>query len=204
MRTDFYPAKFMEPMMTGAALGFAAQGARALFGVGQAIAGGIMMRKAMRNRPNYEIPQEYMDNVSAADEIMNLRMPRDQYVAQLQGIQRNQTFGLRTLADRRSGLAGVAGLVQQSNDATMRLNAADAEIANRNRVAGTQMKMNARYQLGLQRLAKQQWDKFNPFLARVAQAQGLIGAGTQNIAGAADSAGSLAMMSVGTRGSSPY
>lgn len=187
----------MGPMAMAAA---AAQGVKTLTGIGQMIAGGIQLRKANKNRPLYEIPDEFNQNVSAADRILNMGMPREQYLASLTGIDRNQSFGLRALGDRRSGLAGISNLVQQGNDATLRLNATDAEMRNRNMLAGTQMGMNARYQRGMQRLAKQQWDKFNPFLAKVANAQGMLGAGMQNFSGGAGGFAQLGMSELGGDG----
>lgn len=194
MRTNFYPQRFYDPLTAIAA---GAQGIKALVGVGQMIFGSKALRKANKNRPMYDIPQEYMDNVNMADGIMNMGMPRESYVAQMTGIQRNQNFGLNALSDRRSGLAGIGNLVQQGNDAMMQLNATDASMRNQNKITGTGMKMNAKYQLGMQKLAKQQWDKFNPFLAKVAQAQGTIGAGMQNFGGSIDALSMIAMQSEG-------
>lgn len=182
--------RFLIPAM---AIAGGAAAIKGLLGIGQAVAGGIKMRKALRNRPDYTIPEEYQQNVAMADNLMNLGMPREQYLAQLQGINRNQSFGLRMLGDRRSALAGVGNLVQQSNDAQLNLNAADATMRRDSKFRATGMKMNANYQLGMQKLAKQQWDKFNPYLAKLNQAQGLIGAGMQNIGGALDMGAMLAM-----------
>lgn len=184
----------MDPMTIAA---LATQGVKTLVGTGQAIAGGIMLKKAQRNRPMYSIPKEYEDALTIADKVSTMGMPREQYVAQLQGINRNQNFGLRTLGDRRSALAGVGNLVQQSNDANLKLNATDASMLQQSRVRGAAMKTSAKYQLGMQKLAKQQWDKFNPYMAKVAQAQGLIGAGFQNITGGADGGASVMMNQMG-------
>jgi hypothetical protein len=189
----------MDPMTIAA---IAQQGVKTALGIGQMISGGAKLRKANKNRPNYDIPQEYADNIALSDKFMNMGMPREQYVAQLQGIQRNQNFGLRALGDRGGALAGIGSLVQQGNDATMKLNAADATMRNQNIARGTQMKMSAKYQMGMQKLAKQQWDKFNPFLAKVAQAQGLIGAGMQNLGGGLDGGSMVAMNSMGGQGGS--
>lgn len=180
----------MDPMSIAA---IATQGIKTLTGGIQAIAGGIMLRKAQRNRPGYDIPKEFQDAMTIADKVSMMGMPREQYVAQLQGITRNQNFGLRALGDRRSALAGVGNLVQQGNDATLRLNATDASMLRDSKMRGAAMKTNAKYQMGMQKLAKQQWDKFNPYLAKVGQAQGLIGAGMQNITGGMDGAGSALM-----------
>lgn len=194
MRTNFYPNRLFVPIDPISA---GIQGVKSLVGIGQMIFGSKALRKANKNRPMYDIPQEYMDNVGMVDGIMNMGMPRESYVAQMTGIQRNQNFGLNALTDRRAGLAGISNLVQQGNDAMMRLNATDATMRNQNKITGTGMKMNAKYQLGMQKLAKQQWDKFNPFLAKVAQAQGTIGAGMQNFSGGIDALGMMAMQGDG-------
>jgi hypothetical protein len=200
MRTNFYPNKFFVPIDPMTAVAIGQQGVKSILGIAQMISGGAKLRKANKNRPDYEIPKEYADNIALSDKFMNMGMPREQYIAQLQGIQRNQNFGLRALGDRGSALAGIGSLVQQGNDATMRLNAADATMRNQNIARGTQMKMSAKYQMGMQKLAKQQWDKFNPFLAKVAQAQGLIGAGMQNLGGGLDAGSMIAMNSMGGQG----
>ena len=46
------------------------QGVKSAIGLGQMIAGGITLRKANRNRPQYDIPQEYMNNVNLAGNLM--------------------------------------------------------------------------------------------------------------------------------------
>jgi hypothetical protein len=190
----------MDPMMIA---GLATQGVKMLAGGVQAIAGGIMLKKAQRNRPGYDIPKEFQDAMTIADKVSMMGMPREQYVAQLQGITRNQGFGLRALGDRRSALAGVGNLVQSGNDAMLRLNATDAGMRRDSQMRGAAMKTSAKYQMGMQKLAKQQWDKFNPYLGKVAQAQGLIGAGMQNLTGGADAASSMFMNSPQSSSAAP-
>jgi hypothetical protein len=183
--------KFYTPLLGIAAAG---QGLKILGGIGQAIFGARKIKRALRDRPSYEIPAEYQQNVKLADKMMNMGMPREQYLAQMQGITRNQNFGLRALGDRRSALAGVANIVQAGNDNILQLNATDASMRNQNMRAGTGMKMNANYQLGMQKIAKMQWDKFNPYMVKLQQGQAMLGAGLQNIAGGADGASQLGMM----------
>jgi hypothetical protein len=101
---------------------------------------------------------------------------------------------LRALGDRRSALAGVANLVQAGNDNMLQLNATDASMRNQNFRAGTSMKMNANYQLGMQKLAQQSWNKFNPYMMKLQQGQALVGAGMQNMVGGADGMAQIGMM----------
>jgi hypothetical protein len=72
----------MDPMTIAALAG---QGVKSAIGLGQAIVGSIKTKKAMRNRPNYEIMPEFQQNVKLADKVMNMGMPREQYLAQMQG-----------------------------------------------------------------------------------------------------------------------
>lgn len=189
----------MDPMTIAALAG---QGVKMVGGIAQTITGAIMSRKAQKNRPSYEIMPEFGQNVKLADKVMNMGMPREQYLAQMQGITRNQNFGLRALGDRRSALAGISNLVQMGNDNMLQLNATDANMRNQNMRAGVGMKMNANYQLGMQKIAKMQWDKFNPYLAKLQQGQGLLAAGLQNIAGGADGASQVGMMGMQMGGQS--
>lgn len=193
MRIDFYPARFMNPM---AAISAAAGGVKALVGIGQAIAGNRMMKKAEKNRPLYEIPNEYNQNVGLANDLFNLRGISSQYENNfLQGIGRNQAGGLAALNSlgRGSALAGVSNIVQSGNDATGNLYSIAAERQLGNQRAGISMKSNALNQLAQQKLAKMQWDKFNPYIQKMQQGQALSGAGWQNISGGLSQVASMGM-----------
>lgn len=167
----------MNPIMA------AMQGIQAVGGIAQMIAGSRILR---RNKlPEYEIPQEYGNNIALADTIRNMGMPKEEYQQGLQNIQRNAAFGIGALQNRRGGLAGIGNIVQRSNDATLGLDARAAQMRNSNMIAGTQMKAQANQMLALQKLAKQQWEKQNPYLRKLSEGQALVGAGMQNLFGAA-------------------
>ena len=84
--------------------------------------------------------------------------------------------------------------MQRANDATNQLSVADANMALQNRRIGTSMQVNANNMLAQQRLQKQNWEKFNPYLRRLNEGQALVGAGMQNTFGALSDASSMLMM----------
>ncbi len=194
MRIDFYPRKFMMPL--GAAIGAIAGGVKSLVGIGQAIAGRRIMKKAEKNRPLYDIPDEFNKNLGVANDLFNLRGISSQYENNfLQGIGRNQAGGLAALNSlgRGSALAGVSNIVQSGNDATGNLYSMAGERQLQNQRAGLSMKSNALGQLAQQKLAKMQWDKFNPYIQKMQKGQALQGAGFQNIGGGLSQVASMGM-----------
>lgn len=167
-------------------------GVQAVGGIAQMFAGARTLKKL--KRPSYEIPQDFNTNVGLAQNIKTMGMPKSEYQSAFQNIQRNQTAGINALQDRRSALAGIGSIVQRSNDASLNLDATAAKIANQNMLAGTQMEMGARQQLASQKLARQEWEKFQPYQQKLAQGQGMLGAGMQNAFGALQTYGNLSMM----------
>lgn len=138
-------------------------------------------------RPSYTIPDEYKQNVLAAQNMARVGLPSQQYNDQQNAINRNQAGGLGALS-RTPNVGGVASVVRQSNDANNHLNAQDA-VARQN---------NERYaigqnaQLGAQKLAQQQYNKFDKYTEDYNKAAALRGASNQNLQGAFNGAGQLA------------
>lgn len=166
---------------TGAIMAGATEGIKTLAGIAQAFAGARILKKTPR--PEYDIAPEYSKNVALAQTVKNTGMAPEAYNKAQRNISRNMTFGMKSLADRRGSIAGISSIVGRSNDAQANLDATNAEIANRNLVAGTQMEMGANSQLGMQKNAKMQWEKLNPYNQKIAQGQALLGSGMQNIFG---------------------
>lgn len=152
----------------------------AVLGGIQAIAG---RSKLNISRPKYDIPKEYEQNVLSAQNVKEMGMPKSQYQGALQNIARNQNAAIAALQDRRAGLTGIGSIVQRGNDANLNLDARDAQIANQNKLMGTQIEAQARQALAMQKLAKQQWEKFGQYNQQVSEGQALMGAGMQNIFG---------------------
>ena len=78
-------------------------------------------------------------------------------------------------------------------DGARRVNEFDANARLQNIRMGTQMEMGANNALAGQKMQKQQWEKFNPYLRKINEGQALVGSGMQNIFGAATSAATMNM-----------
>jgi hypothetical protein len=102
--------------------------AQGLGGLAQTIFGGGAARKAQRDME--KMVNEYKPNASIND-FYNKALSRynpnayesSMYRNQMQNVNRNMATGISALQDRRSGLAGIAGLVQGTNDASLRASA---------------------------------------------------------------------------------
>jgi len=167
-------------------------GAKAIGGAAQLFAG----RKILKNSkmPDYNIASEFDSNVGLAKGVKNMGgMPSQQYNNAMIDINRVANFGIGQLQKRNAGIAGVGSITQRAMDGARRVNEADATMALQNFRIGTQMQMGANAALGAQKMQKQQWEKFNPYLRKLNEGQSLMGAGLQNIFGAASSGATMNM-----------
>jgi len=132
------------------------------------------------NRPQYEIPQELYDNMSDAERMEVEGLPAAQKKAFVQNIERSQQQALKSQADRKGGLLGVQQSMQQETDAYSNLTSMDA-------AAYQQSKMNKQASVERARLglAQAKDKRFGVQSAQYDQdltsAQGMIGAGQQNV-----------------------
>jgi hypothetical protein len=152
--------------------------------------------KILKNlqRPDYEIPDEFNQNIGLAKDIKNMGgMSREAYSNAMRGIGRNTVAGLGALRGRGGAVAGISAVTQTANDSVADLSARDAEMQRDNFRTGTQLQMNAINSLATQKLAKQNWDKFLPFQEKRAEGQALVGAGMQNAMGGLTELSSLGM-----------
>jgi hypothetical protein len=85
-----------------------------------------------RNRPEYDIPEEVMQNQNIAKTMAMEGLPAAQYNRGQANIDRNMAFGLRQANSRRGGLVGLAGMEQAANDAYANLDVADANARRQN------------------------------------------------------------------------
>jgi hypothetical protein len=159
----------------------------AAIGAAQLAAGALNKKGKEKNRPGYDIPDEFDQNVALAKQVKGLGMPAEQYDAQKQAIDRGLGSGLYALQGRRGSISGIASLLQMSSDATLNLNATAASMRNRNFITGTSMQMDANAMKAQQKIKKMEWEKFQPFMRAVRQKEALIGAGMQNIVGGVSS-----------------
>lgn len=157
------------------ALGLGMNLANSLFGGFQLLRG---LSQAKRNqRPEYNIPQEIQQNLNQAQLYAQQGLPMDVYNRAAGNIDRNAAFGLRSLGDRRSGIAGVSALNQSTNDAYSNLAMQDAQA----RMNNLAQLYNARNTMAGYRDKAFDLNKMQPFIQRAQEAQALQGAGLQNI-----------------------
>ena len=166
--------------------------AKTAFGAFQAFKGAKIAGEA--ERPEYEIPEEFMQNLNQAQQIALEGMPAAQKQQFFQQMQRATAAGMSNLQSGRSGLTGVAGVVQQQKDAALGLASADAQERNRNQ----QGVMGARMALAGQKEKAFDFNEYQPYMEQKQAGQGLIGSGIQNIFGGLDQA---ALPFLGSNGS---
>ncbi len=152
-------------------------GLQSLYGIYQQHRGN-MMAKA-NQRPTYEIPGEIQQNLNQAQSMALQGLPEEQKQQYVNNLQRSQNFGLGAASDRKGGLAGLGGLVQQGNDASMNLLSADAGARRQNQMG----LMNARTQLANYKDKAFEYNQANPYQEKAAAARSMQGAGLQNMWG---------------------
>jgi len=116
-------------------------------------------------------------------------LPQQQYNNQQNAILRNQAGGIQTLGRSANVGSGVASLVRASNDADNTLNAQDAAARQQNQ----RFYIGQNGVLGQQKLAQQQYNKFDKYTENFNRAQGLRGAANANIQNGVNGASGMVM-----------
>lgn len=147
-------------------------------GLGQMAYGLYLQRK--NKRPSYSIPDEIFQNLTQTQQAALEGMSEEQRMQWIQNIQRGSAFGLSQLGSRKAGVAGLAALNQQQNDAYANVATQDAIMKQQNQ----KDVLNARQTLADYRDQSFQLNKLNPYYERVSEAQGYLGAGMQNMSNA--------------------
>jgi hypothetical protein len=162
-------------------------------GIGQGVANigggllsgitGFFQRRAAKkalaklSRPQYQIPEEILKTQKMAEQDANEGLPSEQYNKAQQDIQRRQNSAISMATDRRSGLMALPKIQQQSNDASLNLNVADAQarMSNKQRLYGI-MGQTAQYR-------DKAWNinKMQPYERDYNYNMNLLGAGNQNL-----------------------
>ncbi len=163
--------------------------AKGIQGIFQGAKGSKLAKKNIR--PTYEIPPEFQQNLDTAAMRARRGLPQQQYTQGIQNIQRNQTSGLRQLGKMGRG-GSVAGLARAGMDATLGLDIADAQA----RMGNENIEMGYRSQIGQQKLAKQNWDRFGNYQEQAAAAEALKGAGRQNVMGGLTDLANIGMTTI--------
>ena len=138
--------------------------------------------------PGYEIPEEFQQNLAEAQQMARSGLPAQEYNLAATNIQRGTQAGLRQLGRMSNPFAGIAGLSRAQSQSFADLDAANA-AARRQNILGA---MSARRELAGQKLAKQQYGQ-QRFMDQMNQANALLGAGMQNVAGGLGSLGQYGM-----------
>lgn len=148
-------------------------------------------REALANLkdPGYQIPEEYKTNLAQAEQMARQGLPAEQYNLATTNIQRGTQAGLRQLGRMSNPFAGISGLARTQSDALASLDASNA-AARRQNLLGA---MGARRELAGQKLAQQQYAQ-QRYMDQVNQANAMIGAGMQNVAGGLSGIGNTALM----------
>lgn len=173
-------------------LGLAIAGLGALGKMTSGLFQGMKARRIERNnvRPIQQVQSEYFKNVADAEQMARIGMPQQQYNQGLQNIQRNQSGVLGALSRSANPNAGLQSLLRASNDATMNLDVQNALQRNQNRRG----LMQQRGILAGQKQNAFDWNEKSKYLAKVAEAQALRGAGAQNLMGAFGDVTQIGMM----------
>lgn len=139
--------------------------------------------------PGYQIPEEFQQNLGEAEKLAKTGIPAQEYNLASTNIQRGTQAGLRQLGRMSNPFAGIASLSRSQSDAFANLDAANA-AARRQNILGA---MGARRELAGQKLGQQQYAQ-QRYMDQLNQANALLGAGMQNVAGGLGSLGQYGMV----------
>jgi hypothetical protein len=152
-------------------------GVQAAAGIGQAVAGWV--KKKNLTRPEYQIPDEIEKNMSEAELMSYYGMPDAQKQQYMQNIQRAGQQALAGVADRKGGLGMVSTIQQSQQDSYMSLLSADVQ----QRMQNIQAAQQQREVMAQFKDKAFEVNEMQPYQQSYAEAQALIGAGTQNFMG---------------------
>jgi hypothetical protein len=178
----------------GAALAGASAAGKAVTGASQTAKGKKALKRAVD--PGYKIPEEFQRNLGQAEQMSKVGLPSEQYNLASTNIQRGTQAGLRQLSRMSNPFAGIAGLQRGQSDAFAQLDASNAAARRQNILQA----MGARRELAGQKLSQQQYAQ-QGYFDKVNQANAMIGAGRQNVAGALGTIGNVGLGLIGAGGS---
>jgi len=162
-------------------------------GVYQTVKADQERKKAQRDKPEYEIPEEVGMNQSLAEQVAYEGLPAASRTAFNKEVQRSQASMLSRTGELQAGISGMAAAQVANQDALSQLYSRDAEA----RIRGKQAQMGAN--LDMARARDQVFNiDFADYQQQLASAQAMAGAGMQNIYGGVSSvAGGLSTMDFG-------
>lgn len=155
-------------------------------GAGLGLYGAYQTNEALDNAPKYEIPEEIKKNLSEAEFYATQGMSEEAKRLLVKGIQEQQAAQMAAGSTRKAGLVGLAASQQQQQNAYAQLAAQDAMAREQHRAQLAQ----ARSIMADYKGQQYQLNVLNPYYEKTAANQAMIGAGMQNIYGAAQAYGS--------------
>jgi hypothetical protein len=161
-------------------------------GAGTAIYSGIKQKQqanqiAKNNPyPTQTVPQALLDNQQLAKEQASTGLPSQQYSDAMKNIQRTQENAIRNATSRRAGIGLIGNIQQNTNDATQKLDVANANARLRN----IQQLYNVNNRVGQAQQSAFDWNSKNKYLQNYGYSQSLQGAGNANLVHGVDEIGS--------------
>lgn len=154
-------------------MGIIGGGAQLVGGLIKSLRGGKQRREGKRilrdnPMPEYAIPGEITQAAAEG-------MPSEQYQQAMTNIQRQQANAIQQAQNRRGGLASVGTIQANTNNATLGLDAADAQARQQNRLRLAQYKDKA-----------WDWNKRQKYERNYQYGMNLLGAGNENLYGGID------------------
>lgn len=134
-------------------------------------------KKDEANRPQYQIPDEYKQQLSLVQQQSLQGMPQEQQQQFINNLQQSTAYGLNQLGTRNAGLAGVAQLNQNQNQGLANLASMSAQM----RVANQDKYINQLGLMGDQKSQQFQLNKLNPYNVGVARNNANTGVLYQNL-----------------------
>ena len=128
-------------------------------------------------RPQYEIPEEILQNVSVAERIALEGLPEQEKRNFVENIQRSTQTSGQLLQERGLGVAGVTAIAQQEQDAYKQLLGADVAAKREGQAAAA----TARTSLAGFREKEFDINQFQPYMQTYLEAQARLGAGKQTM-----------------------
>lgn len=161
--------------------------AQAGTGIYQAVKGNRLANSM--ERPNFEIPQEILDNLTDSQMQALRGMPAEQKQQYIDNVMRSQQAALGAMGDRKAGLAGLGGVQQNAIDAYRNMLSMDAQ----QRQVNEQALQGVRSNVADYKDKQFQVNQLDPYNQTMQAAEAMKGAGIQNMMGGVTSSAQMGL-----------
>ncbi len=161
--------------------------AQAGTGIYQAVKGNRLANSM--ERPNFEIPQEILDNLTDSQMQALRGMPAEQKQQYIDNVMRSQQAALGAMGDRKAGLAGLGGVQQNAIDAYRNMLSMDAQ----QRQVNEQALQGVRSNVANYKDKQFQVNQLDPYNQTMQAAEAMKGAGIQNMMGGVTSGAQMGL-----------